>query len=108
MKKLSENFQKETHALKKENASLMLYKSLKKKIADLKAQVDKVEIAADSNEQYSRRNNLRISGRPFADNKKTDEIVLKLARDVGVNLNIWDIDRSSSWADEKRSTCYNN
>ena len=97
--------QVETIALKKENASLKQEnKTLKKQVGELKSQVSKVAIAADSNEQYSRRNNLRISGIPITENENTDDIVLQLANAVGVNLNYWDIDRSHRVGQMKSGT----
>ena len=69
--------QVETNALKKENVSLKQEnKTLKKQVGELKPQVSKVTIAADSNEQCTRRNNLRISGIPITENENTDDIVL--------------------------------
>ena len=95
MKKMSVDFQNVTRALQKENESLKQENiSLKKEVTHLKMQVGKVELAADSNEQYSRRNNLRISGIPITEGENTDEKVLKLSNEVGANLELSDIDRS--------------
>ena len=74
VKKMSVDFQNVTRALQKENESLKQENiSLKKEVTHLKMQVGKVELAADSNEQYSRRNNLRISGIPITEGENTDE-----------------------------------
>ena len=53
-----------------------------------------LEQQADQAEQYSRRNCLRISGYKEQQNEDTDEIVMKLASDIGCNLQLTDIDRS--------------
>ena len=95
VKTLTEAFQKETSALKKENASLRKEnKNLRKAVSQLEKKVSKVDIAADSNEQYSRRNNLRISGISDTENGNTDEIVLEVANKAGVNIQLSDINRS--------------
>ena len=74
-----QKIQTEASAVRKENATLKQEnKTLRKQVGTLKTQGSKVEIAADSNEQYSRRNNLRLSGIPITENENTDEIVLKL------------------------------
>lgn len=56
-------------------------------IADLHARVDELE-------QYSRRNCVRISGIPAADNENTDEVTMKLGAALGVTITTDMIDRS--------------
>ena len=56
--------------------------------------MDKLELVADDSEQYSRRNSIRITGISENKDENTDDIVLKLAIDLGVYLNPADIDRS--------------
>ena len=60
----------------------------------LKGRVVKLEQALDDAEQYSRRNCLRISRFPEQANESTDEIVLKIADTLKVNMSPADIDRS--------------
>ena len=48
----------------------------------------------DQAEQYSRRNNLRISGYVEDNNENTDDIVMKMASDIGCDLQLSEIDRS--------------
>ena len=57
--------------------------ALKVENARLKDRVERLEIAADSAEQYSRRNCLRISGIAEVENESTDDIVLEMADQLG-------------------------
>lgn len=68
--------------------------SLQDENKQLRQRVQKLEEAADSAEQYSRRNCLRITGAPEADNEDTDDFVVNLARNIDVELCLQDIDRS--------------
>ncbi|XP_070200949.1 uncharacterized protein [Littorina saxatilis] len=58
-----------------------------REIADLHTRVDELE-------QYSRRNCVRISGIPAADNENTDEVTKKLGAALGVTITTEMIDRS--------------
>ena len=60
----------------------------------LLSRVAVLEKASDQAEQYSRRNNIRISGCPELGNEDTDDIVLKIASDIGSDLQLHEIDRS--------------
>ena len=60
----------------------------------LKGRVIKLEQALDDAEQYSRRNCLRISKFPEQADESTDEIVLKIADTLNVNISSADINRS--------------
>ena len=60
----------------------------------LTERVVKLEKAVDQAEQYSRRNNLRISGYVEDNNENTDDIVMKMASDIGCDLQLSEIDRS--------------
>lgn len=60
----------------------------------LLARVSNLEKAVDQGEQYSRRNNLRITGYRETENESTDDIVLKMAADIGSDIELSDIDRS--------------
>ena len=70
--------------------------ALEKENVDLKKRVKYLEDSADQAEQYSRRNCLCISGLPEDDpaSENTDDIVLKLAEAIHVDLSLNDIDRS--------------
>ena len=70
--------------------------ALEKENKELKQRVMKLEDAADQAEQYSRRNCLKISGVPENDasEESTDDLVIKLARAIDVDLSLQDIDRS--------------
>lgn len=85
----------EISALKTENASLRAEnESLAAKVTSLEKRVVTVEQASDMQEQYSRRNCLRISGVPEKVNENTDQLVLSLAEELNVQLVLSDIDRS--------------
>lgn len=60
----------------------------------LSARVATLEKGVDQAEQYSRRNNLRITGYNEAENENTDGIVMQMASDIGVDLHLSEIDRS--------------
>lgn len=69
-------------------------KRISKENVDLKKRVAKLEQSIDDAEQYSRRNCLRISNFPENQNEDTDNIVLKIADTLNVNILPADIDRS--------------
>lgn len=77
----NEKLNKEVKGLKKENKSL-------------KSTVAKLEKAVDAGEQYSRRNSLRMSGIEEENAEDTDAIVLDIARAIGSDIDINEIDRS--------------
>lgn len=58
-----------------------------KTIAELECKIDDIE-------QYQRRQCLRIFGIKEENDEDTDEIALKVAKDIGVDLSVTDIDRS--------------
>lgn len=60
----------------------------------LRDRVDKLELAMDESEQYSRRNSLRISNIAETPDENTDQLVYRVAEIIGVNLSSGDIDRS--------------
>lgn len=60
----------------------------------LRNRVEKLEMAMDESEQYSRRNNLRISNIIETPDENTDHLVCKVAEIIGANLSPGDIDRS--------------
>jgi regulator of replication initiation timing len=67
---------------------------LKHENHELKLSVSQLKLAADSSEQYSRRNNLRITGIPETNDENTDEIILNTCKKIDVNMNLSEIDRS--------------
>ena len=69
-------------------------KELKKENKTLKSNVAKLERAVDAGEQYSRRNSLRMSGIEEETGENTDRIVLDIARAIGSDIDINEIDRS--------------
>lgn len=69
-------------------------KSLQKENAELKAKIEILEAKVDNAEQYSRRNCLRIAGVPEDQQENTDEYVTKLTKDLGVDVELNDIERS--------------
>ena len=68
--------------------------SLKLENEKLKERVSNLEFASDKQEQYSRRNCLRISGVKEHEGEETDKIVIDLCNSIGVRLSEADIDRS--------------
>lgn len=60
----------------------------------LLSKISILEAQADQAEQYSRRNCLRISGVPEENEENTDNIVLRIATDIGSSIQLPDIDRS--------------
>ena len=54
----------------------------------LLARVSNLEKAVDQGEQCSRRNNLRITGYRETENENTDDIVLKIAADIGSDIEL--------------------
>lgn len=82
------NLKSQNNLLQNENSNL------RKSVKELNVKVNRVELLADSNEQYSRRNSLRIAGIPTVEGESTDAKVIELANDMGVNISESDIDRS--------------
>lgn len=74
--------------LKRRNATLSA------KCEELEQKVLKCQTVNDEQEQYSRRNCLRISGIPQQQDECTDTIVLDIAEKLSVDLKLEDIDRS--------------
>ena len=60
----------------------------------LRKRVNQLENSLDAAEQYSRRNNLRISGLPESPNESTDDLVLAMSSAIGANVSLEEIDRS--------------
>lgn len=66
----------EIRSLRKENDTLRQENTSLKTVVELDTKVKKIEVLADSNEQNSRRNSLRITGIPMENNESTDDIVI--------------------------------
>ena len=95
VRNINDTIKAEIASLKAENSSLKAENNdLKSKVVSLEKRVADMERVADAQEQYSRRNCLRISGIAETVNEKTDDIVLALAEDLNVPLSPADIDRS--------------
>ncbi len=56
--------------------------------------IDELSVKLDRSEQYSRRNNVRITGIPETKGENTDKLILDLAKSIGENLSPGDIDVS--------------
>ena len=81
VKGVTTRLEKRVSALESENDSL-------------RKRINQLENSLDSAEQYSRRNNLRISGLPETQNESTDDLVLAMSSAIGADMSIDDIDRS--------------
>ncbi|XP_077980256.1 uncharacterized protein LOC144435543 [Glandiceps talaboti] len=68
--------------------------SLKDENNDLQQQLAKSTRELNDLQQYTRRNNLEITGIPQDDDENTDNIVVKVAATIGVNISPADIDIS--------------
>ncbi|KAH3838932.1 hypothetical protein DPMN_112349 [Dreissena polymorpha] len=65
---------------------------LESKVVDLEKKLSEIEDKNDAYEQYSRRNCLRLSGLTKTPVESTDSLVLEIAKAVGANLTIDEID----------------
>lgn len=70
------------------------YARLSTENAELRARVSTLENSVEEAEQYSRRNNLRITNIPERDSEETDQIILNVARALNSDISPSDIDRS--------------
>lgn len=88
VKGVLKGLQERITVLEKTNAELQTEnKALTSKVASLEKQIDQ-------DEQYSRRNCLRISGLKEEANEDTDALVMSIASTIGSEIQIADIDRS--------------
>lgn len=71
-----------------------LNNSLEEKVNNLEQRVYSLEKSNDSLEQYSRRNNIRITGIEYAEGENVEQKVMDLVSKGDVDLNINDIDRA--------------
>ena len=84
-----------------EAQSKALASELKREIEELKQQVKESDAAiaslrakVDDLEQYTRRNSVRIMGIPETSNEDTDKITIAIAKRIGAEIDIDQIDRS--------------
>ena len=63
-------------------------------ISNLKKQLKNQSYQLDRMEQYTRRDNIRIKGVAYSTNENTNDIVINLAKDMGVELSSNDISTS--------------
>ncbi|XP_052285650.1 uncharacterized protein LOC127881623 [Dreissena polymorpha] len=68
--------------------------TLKQENEDLRLRVNSLENMIDDAEQYSRRNCLRLTGIPETEGESTDDIIIKLCKQVNADIKLSDIDRS--------------
>lgn len=70
----------------------------------LSKRVSVLEKQIEQGEQYSRRNNLRISGlmEDTEAPENTDDIIMKMAADIGSDIQLADVDRSHRVGDPKK------
>ena len=61
-------------------------KSFEKELEERDQKIAELENKIDDLEMYGRRNGIRIHGIPENEGEKTDEIVMKLAQDIGANI----------------------
>ena len=95
VERINETLMKEIKALQKNNEVLSKEnKDLKESMAQMEGKILKLEQTADDCEQYSRRNSIRITGITESSNEETDKLVLHMAYDLDVQLNLADIDRT--------------
>ena len=74
---------------------------LRSDISSLRTEVERLKARDDEQEQYSRRNSIRISGIKEDDKRPTSEIVLEIARENDIEITASDIDRSHRVGERK-------
>lgn len=85
---VTSSLNKKIETLENDNACLNA------KVKALTSRVETLELAADTAEQYSRRNCVRIVGVQSSPSENTDDIVLKIASACNADIKPTDIDRS--------------
>jgi len=81
-------FNSKLEALEQANTLLITENS------DLKANISRLESKLDDQEQYSRRNLVRVSGIQENQSENTDDLIIKLSDAIGSGLSLTEIDRS--------------
>lgn len=70
-----------------------LQKQVESKENEIRQLREEIETKCDDQEQYSRRNNIRVFGIPESDSECCDELVLNVCKIVGSDTSLRDIDR---------------
>lgn len=98
---IRESVDKRVSSLEDENRRLQDH------VKELRSELESVKLSfaatTDASEQYSRRNCLKIAGIRESDGEDTDEIVLKIASSLNLDLSLADIDRSHRVQPNKRN-----
>ncbi|XP_026289139.2 protein unc-13 homolog C-like [Frankliniella occidentalis] len=68
--------------------------NLSKDISQKDKKIEELEGRLEEHEQYSRRNNLRIFGVTESPKENTDDLVVKVAKKINVDIDVSQIDRS--------------
>lgn len=68
--------------------------TVKTSLVQVQSELKQATVRNDDLEQYSRRSCLRISGVQENDNEDVSKIVLDIARQVGADISLQDIDRT--------------
>lgn len=79
-------------------------KQLRDKISVLERRVETLEIKDDKANQYSRKNCLRLSGVAESDNESMDSLATNLFKELGVDVNLGEIDNMHRLARRKPSS----
>ena len=104
VKESTDTLSMEIKALRMENAKLCADNAkLREDVDKLTNRVDKAETENDAFEQYTRRNNVRISGVPELEGEYTVEAVIKIANELQTHIGPSDIDRSDRVGKPKAS-----
>ena len=70
-------------------------------VSSLRLEVERLKARDDEQEQYSRRNSIRIAGVKEDDKRPTSDIVLAIAEANDINITASDIDRSHRVGEQK-------
>ena len=74
---------------------------LRSDVSALRLEVERLKARDDEQEQYSRRNSIRIAGIKEEDKRPTSEIVLEIAQQNAIDISVNDIDRSHRVGERK-------
>lgn len=92
----NEELKKEVAAVRKENGTILAEN------CQLRKQCATIATSTDAMENYSRRNNLEISGLPETEGENPDSAVIAIAQVVGVTISENDIDAAHRVPTKKR------
>lgn len=76
---------------------------LRNENANFRSKIQDIEEKLDEHEQYSRRNNIRVSGVAETKGEITDDVVLDICNNIGADITVNDIDRSHRVGKPKES-----